>query len=179
MKKNIYSLSGARTIISKTQSSPIGLMDHLQSKEMHGSTSHSYSSFHSEAPYISEELSKFGLKLGEKDRERYVNSFLKKKVLTIWKGQRPLIKAAPMLPKLLETTIYQNVYLELKPMISVSYHEDFDLPLMPFTLFGWLQYAKLAARTAGKQCDILYWDELVEFFQQCSNLELLNDLHEE
>lgn len=178
MKKNHHSLTGALTAISK-RSSPVGILEKLSLHNYRSRTAHTYPSYRRNTSYISEKPSNFCIKLEKEDRERYLNSFLKKKIMSIWKQQRPLVKAAPMLPELLETTIYRDVYQKLKPLISVSYAEDFDLPLMPFTLFGWLQYAKITAQIVGKHLDAAYWDELTDFIHQCSKKDLLDDLYSE
>ncbi|SEN71255.1 hypothetical protein [Lihuaxuella thermophila] len=178
MKKNLYSLSGALTAISK-RCSPLGILENLSLRHYYSRTAHSYPSYRRNTSHISEQPSNFSIKLDKEDRERYLNSFLKKKIISIWKQQRPLVKAAPTLPELLETTVYRDVCQKLKPLISMSYAEDFDLPLMPFTLLGWLQYSKITAQIVGKQMDAVYWDELTNFIHQCSKKELLHDLYSE
>lgn len=165
MKKNIYSFSGAESAISKSHSLSIGIQRYTRKSPRKS--------------HISEDFSNFSVKLEKEDQLRYINSFLKKRMLNIWKGQRSLIHAAPMLPKLLEKTIYESVYQELKPLIVPCYEEDFHLPLISFTLIGWLQYSKLIAEILGKHGEAVYWDELIKFFQHCAQLNLLEHLSNE
>ncbi|WP_232356949.1 MULTISPECIES: hypothetical protein [Thermoactinomyces] len=64
-------------------------------------------------------------------------------------------------------------------LLIQSYEEDFNIPLIPFTLFGWLQYVKLTAQITGKAKDAKQWDEMALFFQQCHKNDLLTDLFEQ
>jgi hypothetical protein len=76
----------------------------------------------------------------------------------------------------LESAIYTNVFQEIEPNLIPAYREDFSFPIIPFTLFGWLQYMKLIAQITGKHKDAFYWDELTQFLQQCSKEKLLDHL---
>ncbi|MBA4544460.1 MULTISPECIES: hypothetical protein [Thermoactinomyces] len=125
---------------------------------------------------VSEEFTYFSVNLQKADQERYLNSFLKKKLLHIWKKQRPLILAVPKLPESLESAIYANVFQKIEPNLLPAYREDFSFPVIPFTLFGWLQYMKLIAQITGKHRDACYWEELTQFLQHCSREKLLDHL---
>lgn len=127
---------------------------------------------------ISEEASKFTVKLEKKDQIRYLDSFLKKRLLTIWENQRSLLKIASVLPSRFQKNIYQNIYNQLKPLLSSSFHEDFELPCTEFTFNGWLRYIKLIAQVLGKHRDATYWEELTTFFYRCSKLNII-DLFDE
>lgn len=176
MKKNIYKVSRAPSTISSSLSSPIGI--YVKSPVSSKQISHDKKS-----PFlfgnfvISEENSNFSISLKAADQQRYLNSFLKKKMLQLWKKHRSVFSMPyPTLDKACEE--WRRIYEELKPFVVQSYDEDFTIPLIPFTLFGWLQYVKLVAQITGKNKDAKLWGEITHFFQQCHKNDLLGDLFE-
>ncbi len=176
MKKNIYKVSRAPSTISPSPSSPIGIYakSAVSSKQFsHGKKS----PFLFGNVVVSEKKSNFSISLETKDQQRYLNSFFKKKTLQLWKKHRSVFSTPfPTLEKACEE--WRRIYEELKPVIVNSYEEDFTIPLIPFTLFGWLQYVKLVAQITDKNKDVQLWDEITQFFQQCHKNELISDLFE-
>ncbi|MBA4601560.1 hypothetical protein [Thermoactinomyces mirandus] len=176
MKKNIYKVSRAPSTISPSLSSPTGI--YVKSAVSSKQISHDKKSpFLFGNVVISEKNSNFSIPLKVTDQQRYLNSFLKKKMLQLWKKQRFILSMPyPTPEKACEE--WRQVYKELKPLVIQSYEEDFSIPLIPFTLFGWLQYVKLVAQITGKNNDAKLWDEITLFFQKCHKNNLLSDLFE-
>lgn len=176
MEKNIYKISRAPSTISPSPSSPIGI--YAKSAVSSNQFSHGKKSpFLFGNVVISEKNSNFSISLKTEDQQRYLNSFLKKKMLQLWKKHRSACSLSD--PTLEETCEeWRCIYEELKPIVIQSYKEDFTIPLIPFTLFGWLQYVKLVAQITGKNKDAKLWDEVTQFFQQCHKNNLLCDLFE-
>ncbi|MGA8942417.1 MAG: hypothetical protein WB502_06810 [Thermoactinomyces sp.] len=176
MKKNIYKVSRAPASMFPSLSSPIGIYAKpaVSGKQMNHDKK---SPFLFGNFVVSEKNANFSISLKIADQQRYLNSFLKKKMLQLWKKHRANFSIADSSPKN-TCDEWKRIYDELKPVLVQSYEEDFSIPLIPFTLFGWLQYVKLVAQIAGKSKDAKLWDEITQFFQQCHKSDLLCDLFE-
>lgn len=118
-----------------------------------------------------EDPRQFTIKLDKFDQERYLHSFLKKRILTTWKEQRTHVQITSRSP---EQRIYQDTYNRLKPLLLASYTEDFKLPYTEFTFRSWLQYAKLLAQVTGRYRDARHWEELSNFIYECSKCGLVD-----
>jgi hypothetical protein len=158
MKKIRQFLSLGFLSLSKSPAIPIGIEEKTETSPWDLPSS-------VYASGIAESRSHFSVRLNREDQERYLNSFMKKKLLQIWKKQRPLFQAAPHLPEL----------LQLKRFLSASYKEDFPFPLVPFTLHSWLQYTRLTAQITGKHADALCWEEMGQFLRHTACQEWLDE----
>lgn len=176
MKNYLIPKPGRAQIPHQIHHSPIEINDTAHLEDFSASTIPWYSSLFAHHSELADQPTKIRIALEKKDQERYLNSFIKKRLLTIWKSKRALIKAAPNLPELIEQLIYRKVYTELQSCMITSYEEDFDVPLVPFTLFSWIQYSKLIAQTLNKHWDIVYWDEITDYFQRFSRFQSLEEL---
>jgi len=170
MKKTITFLPDSRTSYLRSHSHPIG----YASKKSAYLTDPAFSNNHQNTLNISEKYFNFSINLNLLDQERYGKSFLKKRLLHIWKKQRTLVIAAPKLPTDMEQAILRAVCEEITPVLQASYREDFPYPLTPFTLFGWLQTMKLIAQIQELDMDVVFWEEMIAFFNRCENHQLLN-----
>ena len=176
MEKSIYRVSKAPSCMPPSLSSPIGIYTKPASDTQYNTKKQQ--SFLFGNVVISEEPSNFSIPLKKKDQERYLNSFLKKKLLQLWKKQRYILSISyPTEEKMNQER--KLIYEELKSLVIQSYEEDFTIPLIPFTLFGWLQYVKLTAQITGKAKDAKLWGEIAQFFQQCHKNHLLTDLFDQ
>lgn len=124
-------------------------------------------------PQVCEKYFNFSIHLQLSDQRFY--SFLKKRLLQIWKKQRPLFIVTAQLPPEIAQTRLKTMLNEISPILQTAYHEDFPQPLTPFTLFGWLQTVKLIAQVQEKEADSFLWDEIIHFLNQCQKHQLLND----
>jgi hypothetical protein len=177
MEKNNMLLSRGHLSILKSIASPVDFLSKKTSSAALNADPYKKSerSFFYENK-VRENKPSFRVPLDPKDQDRYRNSFLKKRMLHIWKKQRPLVHAAAKLPETLEITILKSAYRELEPILMSCYKEDFSFPFIPFSFFGWLQYVKLTAQITERQQEAALWQELSQFFQQCHQHQLLNDL---
>ncbi|WP_124726573.1 hypothetical protein [Staphylospora marina] len=169
MKKNRYVIPRARSIFPISLDSAAGMPDKPVARIpwMHGRRS--------EPPCtVAEKFSHFSVKLDTRDQDRYAKSFLKKRILQVWRKKRLWVLAASKFPPLMENAVKEAVWNEIKPLILPAFREDFNLPLMPFTLFGWLQYLKLLSQITGRSQDARFWDELTRFARICSERGLLD-----
>lgn len=176
MKNYLIPKSGRAQIPHQIHHSPIEINDLDPLEDFDVPTAPLYSTLFAHHSGLAERPTKIRMALEKKDQERYQKSFIKKRLLTIWKSKRALVKAAPNLPELIEQLIYRNVYTELQSCMITSYEEDFDAPLIPFTLFSWIHYSKLIAQTLNKHWDMVYWDEMTDYFQRFSRFQSLEDL---
>jgi hypothetical protein len=126
--------------------------------------------------YIREESPSFQVKLTKADLEHGRNRFLKNKILNIWRDKRLFLKLVPQLPKSFESLIYQMTYQAISPFLVSAYEEDFQLPLLSFTFFSWLQYTRLTAQMMGEIEEAEDWKQIEQFFHQCVQYQLLYDL---
>lgn len=124
-------------------------------------------------PQVCEKYFNFSIHLQLSDQR--FQSFLKKRLLQIWKKQRPLFIAAPKLPPEIELARLKTILEEITPVLLASYNEDFPHPLTPFTLFGWLQTMKLIAQVQEREMDSFLWEEIISFLNQCQSYQLLNE----
>jgi hypothetical protein len=108
------------------------------------------------------------------DQEKYLHSFLKKRILTAWNEQQPHIHMTTTFPQPFERRAAQNTYNQLKPLLLASYTEDFNQPYSEFSIHSWLQYVKLLAEITGKVRDARQWDELSKFISYCSQFNLVD-----
>jgi hypothetical protein len=176
MEKSTYRVSKEPSCMPPSLSSPIGIYTKPATDTQ--CKTKKQRSFLFGNVIISEEPSNFSIPLKKKDQERYLNSFLKKKLLQLWKKHRHILSVShPSEEKTNQER--KQIYEELKMLLIQSYEEDFNIPLIPFTLFGWLQYVKLTAQITGKAKDAKQWDEMALFFQQCHKNHLLTDLFEQ
>lgn len=126
---------------------------------------HTNSFLSSRKPFhIYEKPSTYG-SFSQEDCRSYKQSFMKQRMLMIWKNQRSLLKAAPMFPEPLESMIYTNIYQRIKPLLIGAYHEDFHRSDSEFTLESWLNSLQETAHQLKRTTDILYWQEIIEFVQ--------------
>ncbi|TCS97031.1 hypothetical protein [Hazenella coriacea] len=176
MKNYSFPKSGRAQIPPQIHHSPIEIHDLVCLDDFSVPTVPLYSSLFAHHSGVADRTTKIRVSLEKKDQERYLASFMKKRLLTIWKSKRALVKAAPNLPELIEQLIYRNVYTELQSCMITSYEEDFDAPLIPFTLFSWIQYSKMIAQTLNKHWDMVYWDEIMDYFQHFSQFQSLEEL---
>jgi hypothetical protein len=135
-----------------------------------------YPPFVSQPLYIREESPSFQVKLTKADLEHGQNRFLKNKILNIWRSTRSFVEMVPQFPKPFELIIYQTVYQAMHPFLVSAYEEDFQLPLLSFTFFSWLQYIRLAAQMRGEMEEAEDWKQIEQFFHQCVQYQLLYDL---
>lgn len=177
MEKNNTLLSRGHLSILKSLASPIDFLSRKSSSAMINNDPYKKSerSFFYDNN-VRENKPTFHVQLDKKDQDRYCNSFLKKRMLHLWKKQRPLIIAAAKLPESLEVTVFKSAYREMQPILLSCYKEDFSFPFIPFSFFGWLQYVKLTAQITERHQDAVYWQEMSQFFQRCHQYQLLNDL---
>jgi hypothetical protein len=126
--------------------------------------------------YICEKSPSFQIKLAKEDLERGRNHFFKNKILTIWKSKRSFVEIVPQFPKPFAPIIYQMVYQAMSPFLASAYKEDFQLPLLSFTFFSWLQYTRLTAQMMGEMREAEDWGEIKQFFHHCVQYEWLHDL---
>jgi hypothetical protein len=169
MKKNIYSVSEVSSYRTPfTFSSEKDFSPSPEPEE----NKYRYPPLVPDSLHICEESS-FYVKLKKGDFERYQKSFLKKKIIHIWKRERSIIKIAAS-SALFELIIY-TVYQEMRPFLFAAYAEDFQLPLASFTFFSWLQYNQLVAQMIGKIEEAGDWEEIQQFFHHCMQDPLLYD----
>lgn len=109
--------------------------------------------------------------------KQYRVSLSKKRLLKTWEKNRKQVQIAPHLPEIIEHLIYKNVYEELSPQLADCYHEDYHLPYLEITLQSWIQQCKLSAQKLHRDWDVLYWEEISQFIQKCSSIQLLSDLN--
>lgn len=104
----------------------------------------------------------------DEECKSYIQSFMKQRMLMIWKSQRNLLQIAPMFPEPLESKIYKNVYERIKPLLVGAYHEDFHRS-NEFTFQSWLETLQNTAQLLQRSIDVLYWGEIVKFIQEYSD----------
>ncbi|SHF16360.1 hypothetical protein SAMN05444392_1097 [Seinonella peptonophila] len=105
-------------------------------------------------------------KVNQETDHTYLQSFMKQRMLTIWKGQRQLLNVAPMFPEPLESIIYKNVYERIKPLLMGAYHEDFHQSEDEFSFESWLQSLQQTAYHLSRPTDAICWDEIALFMKK-------------
>lgn len=126
-------------------------------------------------PYLKKkQTTNITIQLSKHDQEKYVTSFLKKRILTAWKEQRCAINTPVNYSNTIEKQLYQNTYNRLKPLLLASYTEDFKQPYTEFAFRSWLQYVKILAQITGKYRDARYWEELSRFIASCTQHNLVD-----
>jgi hypothetical protein len=178
MEKNRYVISRAGSSVPASRDCAAGKLDKPMASGLEFARPERKPPIPFSRQYVAERFTNFSVRLDRTDQERYVRSFLKKRILQVWSKKRLLVMASSKFPPPIETAILGSVWHEIKPLIPSAYREDFELPLIPFTLFGWLQYLKLTAQIVGRPLEAQYWDEMTRFAIICSESNLLDELFE-
>lgn len=110
---------------------------------------------------------------------KYKQSLSKRRLLKLWEQHRKEVRIAPFLPEIIRGVVFENVYSDIKQMLASCYYEDFQLPLMEITLQSWLHHQKNVSEELDKSWDTLYWEEMIQFLNTCSKLQLLHDLQQQ
>lgn len=114
------------------------------------------------------------IRLNRYDQEKYLHSFLKKRILATWKEQRANLQMTSLFHSSPEKELYQNTYNRLKPLLLASFTEDFKEPYTEFAFRSWLQYVKILAQITGRYRDARQWEELGNFMLNCTQLDLVD-----
>jgi hypothetical protein len=95
----------------------------------------------------------------QEDEQKYVECFLKKSILRNWKQVRGKLQCYHLMPTEAQKVCLEAMWQQIKTPLLSAFREDYHLPLLSLTLYGWLYHVTaVAGRVAPLQKG--YWQEI-------------------
>jgi hypothetical protein len=108
----------------------------------------------------------------------YLNSLNNRRLLRTWEKCRSQVKIAPHLPEIIKLIIYENTFDDLEKLVLQSHQESSSSSIDCQKINHLFTRMKDIAILLNRTLDAEYWNELIEFFQTCSQLEILTNTFE-
>lgn len=112
-----------------------------------------------ESLQLDEEMSE-QIRIREQEEEHtYMGCFLKKSILRNWEQIRCKWQCYHLMPTEAQKACLERMWRQIESPLLSSFREDYHLPLLSFTLYGWLYHVtSVAGRVAPFHKE--YWQEI-------------------